>query len=193
LSTASEPDASGSYTVEDYLKWTYEGLFELIKGQVFKMSPSPSTRHQEISMNLTRKFLNYFDRNACKLYAAPLDVYLMQEGEELKRGKNVVQPDLVVVCNEKKLTDYGCVGAPDLVVEIISPHTSNRDLRLKFDLYEEYGIKEYWIVYPQDKIVQIFTLKEGMYGRPKSYNHEGEACSEIFPELKVDLAEVFKS
>jgi Uma2 family endonuclease len=192
LSSVAEPDMSAEYTAGDYMQWTFEGLYELIRGKVFKMSPAPSSKHQYISTVLTGNFYKILKTSPCTLYSAPFDVYLVKENENFKKGKNILQPDLVVVCDKNKITDFGCVGAPDLVVEIISPHSSTRDLKYKFSLYEEYGVKEYWIVFPAEKVIQIFNLHDGKYGVPKMFAASGMVKSTLFPELKVDMEEIFR-
>jgi Uma2 family endonuclease len=187
----SEPDLSGTYTAADYMSWTFDGLVELIRGKIFKMSPAPSTQHQVVLRNLNRHFDQLFTGSPCISLFAPLDVYLVKPDEEADKTNNIVQPDLLVVCDKTKIKSFGCVGAPDLVVEIISPHTSKKDLTLKYTLYEEYGVREYWTVYPQEKIIHIFILSDGHYAAPKIYTQDETAVSTIFPDLQIPLDGVF--
>lgn len=188
-----EPDMSGTYTAEDYLRWNLNEMVELIRGKVFKMSPAPSSNHQHVSMKLSGMFDRYFNQNNCRAFHAPFDVYLVHPEEDYKKTKNIVEPDLCVICDDSKIKRFGCVGAPDLVVEILSPSTSKKDQKDKFELYEEFGVREYWIVSPENRSVILNLLENGSYKtfRPAT---EGEILqSKIFPELKVDLKEVFKN
>ena len=129
--------ANGFYTYADYLLWKFEERLELIKGKIFRMSPAPAIAHQRVSRKLSGELYNFFKGKTCELFTAPFDVVLPNaHGKE----DSVVQPDLCVVCAPEKLADGKCcVGAPDLVIEILSPHNSMRDLDMKFHLYEEAG------------------------------------------------------
>ena len=136
-STLEEPDLSGRYSAADYLQWKMEELVELIRGKIFKMSPAPSVNHQRISRNLGSVFHPCFQNHRCEYFPAPFDVYLVKEGQHYKETQNIVQPDLCVVCDPEKLMDIGCIGAPDLVVEILSPSTAKKDQVDKKALYAE--------------------------------------------------------
>ncbi|MEX2589779.1 MAG: Uma2 family endonuclease [Chitinophagales bacterium] len=191
--TVNEPDLSGTYTAADYLQWKMEEFAELIRGKIFKMSPAPSSDHQEVSSKLTLRMGNYFEKKDCRFFSAPFDVYLVKPNQDYKKSKNIVEPDFCVICNEQKIRKIGCVGAPDLIVEILSPSTRNRDQKDKFELYEEYGVREYWIVSPENRSVILSVLDNGKY-RPLRPCTEPETLqSVIFPELKVELKEVFKN
>lgn len=181
-----------SYTYGDYLKWTDEERWELIKGVPYDMSPAPSRTHQKISGELFRQMANYLTGKTCQVYAAPFDVRLPDQAEKDEEISTVVQPDLVVICDQKKLDERGCKGAPDLIVEILSPCTAAKDLKNKFALYEEKGVKEYWLVDPTNQIVQVFTIEEsGTYGRPAIYDSTDQVKVGIFPDLVIDLPAVF--
>jgi Uma2 family endonuclease len=188
----SEPDYSGSYTVKDYLSWTFDGLYEIIKGKVWKMSPAPTSDHQRIDRRIVRKMLPYFPEGEnCELFYAPYDVYLIKEGDDLERATTVLQPDVCIVCDPKKIEKRGCIGAPDLVVEIISPSTAKKDMNDKFNIYEEFGVKEYWVVFPGEKAINIYTLVEDKYELFKSYSQDEELQSPLFEHLKFRLEEIF--
>lgn len=180
------------YTYSDYVKWPDDERWELINGIAYDMSPAPSRRHQEISMELARQISNYLADKPCRVYAAPFDVRL-PEGEQADEDiKNVVQPDIVVVCDPAKLDDRGCKGAPDLIIEISSPHTSGKDMKEKLDLYERTGVREYWIAHPTDKILMVFKLgPDGRYGRPYVYTEGDTVKVGIFEDLSIDLKPVF--
>lgn len=190
--TFAELDFSKTYSYADYLTWKFQERVELIKGKLFKMSPAPSRRHQEVLMQLIKGFMNALDKNPCKVYTAPFDVRLPKTTSADQQVYTVVQPDLCVICDLEKLDDRGCIGAPDLVVEILSPGNTTKEMQNKFDLYEEAGVREYWIVHPTDHNVLSYVLnEEGNYlgQRPRS---EGEHISPIiFPELSIDLTEIF--
>lgn len=187
-----EPDLAGTYTAADYMQWKLDELVELIHGKIVKMSPSPSTIHQMISLELSRQLGNQFHKSTCSVFHAPLDVYLLKDGEDIKEGENVLEPDLFVVCDPNKIKKFGCVGAPDLVIEILSPSTSKKDEKWKFDLYEEYGVREYWIVSSTTRSVFVNVLENGQYRTNRPLTEDDKLTSEIFPDLEVDLEEVFR-
>ena len=190
--THEEAATKESYTYGDYLKWPDEERWELIKGVPYDMSPAPSRTHQKISGELFKQLAIYLTGKTCEVYAAPFDVRLPEQAEQDEEIITVVQPDLVVICDQKKLDERGCKGAPDLIVEILSPYTAGKDLKNKFDLYEEKGVQEYWLVDPTNQIVQVFTIEEGgTYGRPAIYDPTDQVKVGIFPDLVIDLPAVF--
>lgn len=188
----SDLDLSKEYTYADYLKWNFKERLELIKGTIFKMNPAPSTNHQLIATNLTSLLWSHFKGKVCKVFAAPFDVRLVLGKEEIAIT-TVVQPDITVVCDGSKLDERGCLGAPDLIVEILSPGNSKKEMRQKFELYEEAGVKVYWIIQPADKTLFSYVLnKEGKYiGLPPKIEDD-ILQSELFPNLAIDLKEVFE-
>ena len=180
------------YTYGDYLNWMDEERWELIAGVPYNMSPAPTRAHQEISGELFKQIANYLTGKTCKVYAAPFDVRLPQGDEEDEKIDTVVQPDLVVVCDQQKLDESGCKGAPDWIIEILSPYTAGKDLKIKFALYERVGVKEYWLVDPANKTVQVYIRGEnGRYSRPDNYMAEDRVRVEVLPDLLIDLAPVF--
>ncbi len=187
-----EDAAKRPYTYGDYLTWRDDERWELIDGVPYNMTPAPSRIHQRVSRELLRQIADYLDGKTCEVYAAPFDVRLPQGDEEDEGIETVVQPDLVVVCDPKKLDERGCRGAPDWVIEILSPETAARDMKIKRDLYERVGVREYWLVDPANKTVQIYLQgADGRYGRPEIYAAGDRVKVGIFPELVVDLAKVF--
>jgi len=186
------PEKEKRYTFADYLNWLEKERIELIDGKIYMMVP-PSRIHQEILGALFNQFYNSLKDKPCKVYCAPFGVRF-PAGNEKKDDeiKTVVEPDIVVVCDENKLDDYGCEGAPDLIVEIVSPSTARKDKVEKFNLYEQFGVREYWIVEPESKIVSVFTLqKNKRYGRPEIYTDEDIIDVSSFNDLKIDLKFVF--
>ena len=188
-----EPDLSGSYTYADYMTWEWDQLAELIDGKIFKMSPAPSGRHQLISGNLFGTLWNYLRNKKCRVFSAPYDVRLPGASKRDRDIVTVVQPDICVICDPSKLDERGCIGAPDWVIEILSKYTSAKDISLKFDVYEGAGVKEYWVVHPEEQTLLIYTLDEnGKYkGRRKPYVKGDIVSPELFPELQIHLQEVF--
>ncbi len=186
-----EPSAAGTYTARDYFSWKTDELMELIRGKIFRMSPAPTSGHQRILREINNKLYLHF-HSPCEVLFAPLDVYLIHPGENWKETKNVVQPDLCVICDPAKIEDKGCIGAPDLVVEILSPSTAAKDVGKKRDLYEEYGVKELWIVHPTDGTILIHVLENGKYRLLPLLAKGHILKSETFPELQFNLDEVFQ-
>lgn len=191
ITDLSQLDPEGSYTYADYMRWKFQERVELIKGRLFRMSPAPNTEHQTISQHINFRLLQYFHQKTCKVFAAPFDVRLPVSR---KKGQDttVVQPDLCVVCDAGKLDERGCVGAPDLIVEILSPGNSTKEMREKFRVYEEAGVREYWLVNPGDKTVLVYVLDEaGIFIGLAPVTLEDPLRASIFPELVIDLREVF--
>ena len=194
ITNFSELDLNGSYTYADYLLWQFSERLELIKGKIFEMSPAPSSNHQRISMKLIRALDKYFFKTKCELFVAPFDVRLINFKKSSPNNQifSVVQPDLCVVCDLSKLDEQGCLGAPNLIVEILSKGNSKKELSIKFDLYEENGVQEYWIVNPTEKNVFIYVLKDGKYIGSRPYILETEIQSPTFPELKFEVDKIFE-
>ena len=188
-------DLNKRYTYADYLTWMDDVRRELYDGFIKMMTPAPSMRHQEISVNFTRLFGNYLFRKNCKVYHAPSDVRLPKN--EQTKGDiqiyTVVQPDLFVVCDLSKIDNNSCLGAPDLVIEIVSPKNSKRDVKDKFEIYQDNGVREYWIVNPNDENVTVFTLDDkSKFQFVGIYAEDDKIPVNIFNgDLKIDLTEVF--
>lgn len=186
-------DLNGTYTYADYLLWRIEERLELIKGKIFKMSPAPSLVHQRISTQLQGTLFNFLKARSCDLFSAPFDVRLYNDKKSKDANRQiytVVQPDLCVVCDASKLDQRGCLGAPDLIIEILSPGNSSKEMNEKFDLYEETGVREYWLVEPAENAVWVYVLnEEGKYIGLKPTTTILK--SSIFPDLVIDLKEIF--
>ncbi len=190
ITNINQLDLNKTYSYADYLLWRFKERVELIKGKILKMSPASSRKHQEISRNINRVLDQYFYGQKCKLYYAPFDVRIPRQSSDDKEVFTVVQPDLCVVCDESKLDDKGCIGAPDLIVEILSPGNSKREMKDKFELYQESGVREYWIVDPNQESVLIYILKNGEYIGLKPVVDD-VAVSYIFPDLTVHTNDIF--
>jgi Uma2 family endonuclease len=186
---------SSKYTYADYLLWKFTERVELIKGKIFEMSPAPSRNHQEISWSIARELDHILHQKKCKMYTAPFDVRLVNFKESTDDNKiiSVVQPDLCVVCDLEKLDDRGCIGSPDLIIEILSPGNSKKEMGVKFSLYEENKVREYWIVNPLEKNALIYVLENDKYIGLKPVTEDNILQSSIFPTLKFKLSKIFES
>ncbi len=185
-----EPEATYSYS--DYLRWSFEERVELIKGKLFRMSPAPRRSHQEIGGDVFGVIHSFLKGKSCKVYHAPFDVrFPNQPNDSDAQTFTVVQPDICVICDHSKLDDAGCKGAPDLIVEILSPSTASKDLNEKYQLYEEHGVKEYWVVYPGEAVLEIHELQEGKYVSTGKFVKEDVVTSVVLVGLELDLQEVF--
>lgn len=194
MTDINELDFNLKYSYEDYLTWKFQERLEIFKGKIFKMSPAPSTFHQKISSNLSGILWNEFKHHPCRLFSAPFDVRLLDKKKSTldKDIFTVVQPDLCVICKEEKLDAKGAIGAPDLVIEILSPGNSNKEMKYKFDLYEEAGVLEYWIVNPENKTLFIYSLQDTRFVGLHPLIEEDIISSPLFPQLNFVLEEIFK-
>jgi len=194
ITNIDQLDLNGSYTYADYLLWKFSERVELIKGKIFKMSPAPSRKHQVVSRELTFLIGDIFRNSKCKMYIAPFDVRLKKKKKSTSNNQvfTVVQPDICVVCDASKLDDRGCIGAPDLVIEILSPGNSKKEMGIKFNLYEENGIKEYWIVEPAENAIFVYTLQNNKYIGLKPCIEGEKITSPLFPELNFEIEKVFE-
>ncbi len=185
-SSALKPNERYSYA--DLLSRPESERWELTDGVPFDMSPSPRRAHQKIVGKLFAQLDRWFEIKPCEPYVAPIDVFLPDEGwvrdrDDLGRIDKVVQPDLIVVCDRDKLIDEGILGAPDLIVEILSPATAYRDVTEKRILYEKHRVREYWIVNPDTLEVQIYLLVGSAYGLPRSADLEESVPVTVFEGL----------
>jgi Uma2 family endonuclease len=175
------------FTYRNYKTWPDEERWELIDGQAWSMSPAPTMRHQELLGRLHMIFANFLIGKPSRVFFAPFDVLLPQGEEADDDIDTVVQPDLLVYCNTSKLTKAGSRGAPDLIAEILSPSTSKKDQREKFDLFERHGVREYWIIDPTGKWLCRYALgAEGSYDAGE-LREEGRAYGSIASIVLVGL------
>ncbi len=187
---------NGVYTYADYLTWKFEQTVELIKGKIMPMA-APSRRHQGISMVLSVMVYTALKGHKCKAYAAPFDVRLYDRVKSENANKDVysvIQPDLCIICDLEKLDEKGCLGAPDLIIEILSPGNSSKEMKTKKMLYEESGVKEYLIFDPEhENVFQFYLNEKGFYDIEKIYVDDEILTSIVFPDLSIDLTEIFSS
>ena len=185
------PAEKNSYTFADMLAWEEDDRFELQDGEIVMMAP-PSRIHQEISGELFRQLANFLEGKKCRVYAAPFAVRLFEEdGDTPEDVRTVLEPDISVVCDAGKLDKRGCKGAPDLVIEILSPSTRGNDRLIKFNLYERAGVREYWIVDPDTRIVLVHTLTDGRYHSPEAYTSVSTVPVDVLDGCGIDLKKVF--
>ena len=194
ITSPADLDPTATYSYADYLSWKFEELVELIKGKVMRRMSAPADLHQAILAALTYKFYGHLLGKPCQVRMAPYDVRLPQTGRTTDEAiYTVVQPDLCVICDPAKLEKRGCLGAPNLVVEVLSPGTAARDWKDKFDLYEEAGVGEYWIVAPLEQDISVFVrdADTGRYRLAGEYSQPGPVPSATLPALGLDWADVF--
>ncbi len=182
-------DLNKLYTFKDYLSWQFKMRVEIIKGKVFKMSPAPSPVYQEVVSALNAELYQFLKGKSCKVFPAPFDVRLDAVNEDIH---TVVQPDICVICDLTKIDSKGCIGAPELIVEIISPSTVKKDLHEKYDLYERNGVKEYWIIHPYERTLTVFILDEhGKYIPSKPLTEGDVVKSNILKGFELNLDTIF--
>ncbi len=174
------------YTYGDYALWSDDQRWELIEGVPYAMT-SPLRIHQDIVFNMGLQIGLYMQGKPCKLYPSPFDVRLPRLDEADEDVETVVQPDITVVCDPSKLDKKGCRGAPDWIIEVLSPATTFRDMNVKRGLYEMHGVREYWLVHPEDRWLMMYTLdEESRYGKPAVFNMKEPSPVALFPNLAID-------
>jgi Uma2 family endonuclease len=189
ITDINQLDLSKEYTYSDYLTWRVRERIELIMGRIFRMSPAPSSEHQQIVSALHANIYQYLRNKSCRVFPSPFDVVLSSPSG---KQNNVVQPDISVICDLSKITEKGCMGAPDLVVEVVSKSSVNKDLHENYVLYEQHGVMEYWLVLPAERSLIIFTLdNQGKYQPAKPLTKGDIAVSHVLGGIRVDLDEIF--
>ncbi|MFZ2171787.1 MAG: Uma2 family endonuclease [Methylococcaceae bacterium] len=197
ITQLSQLDLTASYSYADYLTWQLNEAVELIKGKIQLMSPAPNVKHQRLSIYLSSRLFFYFENKACQVFSAPFDVRLYDRTKSLLANKEittVVQPDICVICDNSKLDEQGCNGAPDWIIEILSKGNSKKEVKIKHALYAESGVKVYWLIYPYEEVVQEFVInnENDSYQLVNSYAGDDIAAPHLFPDLEIDLSELFK-
>ncbi|MDW8288496.1 MAG: Uma2 family endonuclease [Flammeovirgaceae bacterium] len=188
-------DLNKTYSYADYLRWQFEERLELIKGKIFPMSPAPNLKHQKVAGDLYLQFGNYLKNRNCRVFFAPFDVRLIDRKKSQRANKDiytVVQPDLCVVCDSEKLDEKGCLGAPDLIIEILSKGNSKKEMKIKYELYEEVGVKEYWVVVPYEEFIHQFVLNEMGKYELKGIFVDGTIQPFLFPDLSIEVEKIFE-
>lgn len=191
ITSLSQLDLDKTYSYADYFSWKLEERVELLLGKIMKMSPAPTRQHQAISAFIGTQFYNHLNNSPCQVFYAPFDVRLERVSDDSK-VKNVVQPDICVICDITKLDDRGCSGAPELVIEILSPGNTKKEMKYKFELYEKAGVLEYWIVDPSEKIILQYNLINGQYVNHRPLIEEDTIHSTVINGFSMYLEDVFK-
>ena len=173
------------YTYADYLTWPDDARYELIDGEAFLMAPAPLIEHQEVAGEVFRQLANQLDGKPCRPYIAPVDVRLPRNDEADAAIDTVVQPDVLVVCDPEKIDRRGVRGAPDWVLEVLSPSTAAHDQIAKRRTYERAGVREYWLVHPGDRTLTVYVLDNGQYGRPEIYELKDATPVGVLPGVSI--------
>ena len=197
MTTATQKTAHWCYG--DYVNWPEDQRWELIDGIAYNMAPAPSFRHQEVVTNIIFLFKNNICNPACHIITSPIDVLLTahdntkDETDDILENKvdTVVQPDVLVLCDENKIAENCIRGAPDLIVEVLSPATAKKDEGIKRDLYERVGVHEYWLVHPVDHTINRYSHYNNIYNRSDVFGLGDSVTSSRFPELVLTLSQVF--
>lgn len=179
-----------TYTYSDYKNYPENERIEIIDGHVYNMVPAPSRIHQEIISELITIINSYIKANKseCKVYPAPFDV-MLTNSNDIDNCENIVQPDISIICDKNKLTDKGCVGSPDLIIEVVSPYNPNSDYVRKLNIYDQFKVKEYWIINPMNKTILVYKLDDNMqYTAPESYSFSDKIKVGIYDNLEVNFA-----
>jgi len=183
------------YTFADYLTWIDDKRRELIDGFVKLMSPAPNSLHQITEINLASEIQQFLKKKQCKVFVAPFDVRLPKNGEtDGDKIYTVVQPDICIVCDISKIDKRGCLGVPDLIIEIVSPSNLRHDIETKFQLYQKHGVREYWVVFPKEKVINVFIInQQGKYELVGMFAEDAIVPVNIFNgELQIDLKDIFE-
>ncbi|MFP4511076.1 MAG: Uma2 family endonuclease [Spirochaetaceae bacterium] len=190
LNTMGRVEQAAWYSYKDYLSWPEGERTELIRGVPHTMSPAPRREHQRLVAEMTRQVANALRGAPCEVYPAPFDVKLTADQDDER--PTVVQPDLSIVCDPGKLTEQGMTGPPDLVIEIVSPESGFHDRSRKFNLYQSAGVREYWIVDPDERVVEVYRLEGNeSYRRIGAFGGTDTVTAGISDVIVVDLSELF--
>ena len=173
------------YTYADYLTWPDDARYELIDGEAFLMAPAPLIEHQEVAGDVYHQLRNQLDGKPCRPYIAPVDVRLPRKEETDDAIDTVVQPDVLVVCDPSKIDRRGVRGAPDWLLEVLSPSTAAHDQIAKRRTYERAGVREYWLVHPGDRTLTVYVLETGQYGRPDIYELKDATPIGVLPGVSI--------
>lgn len=191
ITDLSQLDLNKTYSYADYFSWRLQERVELLWGKIMKMSPAPTRQHQVISGYIGNKIYNFLEKSPCQVFYAPFDVRLEKTTDDYK-VKNVVQPDICVICDITKLDDRGCSGAPELIIEILSPGNTKKEMKYKFELYEKAGVLEYWMVDPAEKIILQYNLINGQYVNHRPLIEEDTVHSTVINGFSLLIEDIFK-
>jgi Uma2 family endonuclease len=185
-------DYTQSYTYGDYLKFNIEEMVEIIRGKIFRMSPAPRVKHQGISGNLFATIHSMLKGKSCKVFNSPVDIVLPIENKKRNKSTTVVQPDICVICDPKIIEEKAIFGVPDFIIEIVAGKDVKKDTQIKFDLYQEAGVGEYWIVLADIKLVEVYFLENGKYQRFNAFSEDDVVPVKTIPGLEISIEEIFE-
>ena len=188
ITSLDQLDLSKTYAVEDYLSWKFKEKVELLRGYISKMSPAPNTQHQIIARQIFQEIAWFLKKQTCQVFFAPYDIYLANNS-----GQTIVQPDICVISDSKKIKKQGCVGSPDLVIEILSPGNARKEMKEKYEIYEEAGVLEYWVVFPTEEIVQIYVLENNKFVPQKPYTSGDIYLSRVLDGFEIEIKQIFEN
>lgn len=179
----AETDSNRKLMIKEVSHW--EGQWELIDGIPYNMAPAPSPSHQRIVGELFFALRSYFGKDGCSVFVAPFDVQLDKSDDF-----TIVQPDVSVFCLKDLIGERRAVGCPDLIVEVLSPSTALKDRNQKFNLYERASVREYWLVDPLNRTIEVYGLSDGRYANRGVFGSANTLSSFIFPELQIELKDI---
>ncbi|MDZ7751028.1 MAG: Uma2 family endonuclease [Gammaproteobacteria bacterium] len=174
------------YTYHDYCQWPEDERYELIDGNAWLMSPAPGVDHQTVAFEVARQVANALEGHSCRVLVAPVDVLLPRGDEADGVVDTVVQPDALVVCDPGKVSRRRVRGAPDWVLEVLSPSSASHDQTRKLAAYERAGVREYWLVHPVDRVLTVYRHDGSAYSRPRIQALSGTTTLEVLPQVAVD-------
>lgn len=174
------------HTYGDYLGWPEDVRYELIDGIAYLMAPAPTVRHQEMAGEIYFQLRQKLQDHPCRALIAPVDVVLPRAGEADEQADTVVQPDVLVVCDQAKIGEKRVRGAPDFVVEVLSPATASHDMVIKRRLYERHGVREYWLIHPIDRVLTLYRLEGTEFGKPDTLELKGETPIQALPGVAIE-------
>ena len=193
ISKFEDLDLSGTYTYADYLKWEFDERLELIRGKVFRMSPGPNTIHQQVVGVVYNSLYNFLKHKPCRVFVAPFDVRFFRRSKDDQEIMTVLQPDICVICDPSKIDQRGVIGAPDIVIEVLSPGNNKKELKNKYEIYEEAGVLEYWIFHPTEKTFLRYRLNEnGKFQLWDFLTLGDQVTTLVLPGFSLSLDEVFE-
>lgn len=179
-----------TYTYEDYIGFGDDVKCEIIDGYIYDMSPAPSSTHQRILSFLHGEIWSYLKDKKCEVFPAPFDVFFLEENQEFIKSNKIVQPDISVICDKNKIDEKGCIGAPDFIIEIVSPSSKSHDYIRKLNLYNEFKVREYWIVNPESKTILKYNMGIDGFQDPTQYTFNDKIKVKIFDNLIIDMNEL---
>jgi Uma2 family endonuclease len=187
------PEGNKKYNYADYVALNEEVTYEVISGEIISMSPSPTPKHQDVVDELTAEFKMFLRGKECMAFSAPMDVCLFATNEtKMEDILDWVQPDLMVICDNRKINEKNIIGPPDLVIEVLSPTTARNDRWIKFNSYEKAGVQEYWIVDPYNMSIEVYERKGDSLEQTGVFGREDRITAGILPDLQIDLKNIFK-